>query len=229
MPSKNDWLSLGHEALFNQVNQTWSFLQIPGNMDKMGIVGVNQNWLMTDFNDARIKFVSAYENWSNPAERTQVKTAALSDGEAAFRPMYRRLYTGLLKNNPNVTDSDLIAMGLPKRSNGGRTPVPVPSNIPEATAVQKGPGVVEIYFRDANETGKAKPRGVHGAEIRYAVLAEPTTDWRTLNNSAFDTRSPLKITFEGDQRGKTLYFAVRWENTRGEKGDWSEIASTIIP
>jgi hypothetical protein len=31
------------------------------------------------------------------------------------------------------------------------------------------------------------------------------------------------------QRGKTVYFALRWENTRGEKGPWSEIMSAIIP
>jgi hypothetical protein len=32
-----------------------------------------------------------------------------------------------------------------------------------------------------------------------------------------------------EDRGKKLYFALRWENTRGEKGPWSEIHSTIIP
>jgi hypothetical protein len=50
-----------------------------------------------------------------------------------------------------------------------------------------------------------------------------------LTHSAFDTRSPLKLQFENDLRGKTLYFAMRWENTRGEKGPWSPIMSVIIP
>jgi hypothetical protein len=35
--------------------------------------------------------------------------------------------------------------------------------------------------------------------------------------------------FENDQRGKTVYFALRWENTRGEKGPWSAIQIAIIP
>jgi hypothetical protein len=28
---------------------------------------------------------------------------------------------------------------------------------------------------------------------------------------------------------KTLYYALRWENTRGEKGLWSEIGMAIAP
>lgn len=37
------------------------------------------------------------------------------------------------------------------------------------------------------------------------------------------------LTFDENQRGKTVYFALRWENTRGEKGPWSQIVSSIIP
>jgi hypothetical protein len=44
-----------------------------------------------------------------------------------------------------------------------------------------------------------------------------------------NTRTPYTFPFEYDQRGQTVYFALRWENTRGEKGPWSEIHSTIIP
>jgi hypothetical protein len=53
--------------------------------------------------------------------------------------------------------------------------------------------------------------------------------WEDLRHSAFDTHTPLTLSFESDQRGKTLYFALRWENTRGEKGKYSPIASAIIP
>jgi hypothetical protein len=50
-----------------------------------------------------------------------------------------------------------------------------------------------------------------------------------LIHSAFDTRSPFTLSFDENQRGKTVYFCLRWENTRGEKGPWSEIVSGIIP
>jgi hypothetical protein len=48
-------------------------------------------------------------------------------------------------------------------------------------------------------------------------------------HSVFDTRTPMKLVFSGEQRGKSLYFAMRWENNMGEKGLWNDIISTIIP
>jgi hypothetical protein len=45
----------------------------------------------------------------------------------------------------------------------------------------------------------------------------------------FDTDSPLEIEFDEADRGKIVWFAVRWENTRGQKGPWSEIFFAIIP
>jgi hypothetical protein len=89
--------------------------------------------------------------------------------------------------------------------------------------------VVKIAFSDAESEGRAKPYGVHGAEFIYGILDTPPTQWNELTLSAFDTRSPLRLSFENSQRRRTLYFAARWENTRGEKGPWSEIQNTSIP
>jgi hypothetical protein len=88
---------------------------------------------------------------------------------------------------------------------------------------------VKINYRDMNERGMAKPKGVHGVEIAWEILDTPPVNWEQLIHSAFDTRTPAQLVFHGDQRGKTLYFALRWENTRGEKGPWGEIYGTIIP
>ncbi|MDR2844144.1 MAG: hypothetical protein LBV57_05800 [Candidatus Symbiothrix sp.] len=38
-----------------------------------------------------------------------------------------------------------------------------------------------------------------------------------LTNSAFDTKTPYHFSFDGDSKGKTLYIALRWENTTGQK------------
>jgi hypothetical protein len=70
---------------------------------------------------------------------------------------------------------------------------------------------------------------VHGAEIAWAILDTPPVNWDALTHSSFDTHTPFRLTFGGDQRGKTLYFALRWENTTGEKGPWNEIQNAIIP
>ncbi|MDR1666081.1 MAG: hypothetical protein LBS03_00065, partial [Bacteroidales bacterium] len=153
----------------------------------------------------------------------------LNDAEAAFKPLYRQLYNGFLRENPLVTDADLIAMGLPARGSGGRTPAPDPTTAPFGEVKTPSPGVVDIHFRDAGSESRKKPAGVHGAEIRWTVSDTPVTDWTQLVNSSFDTNSPLRLSFAGADRGHRLYFALRWENTRGVKGPWSEIQETIIP
>ncbi|MDR3132852.1 MAG: hypothetical protein LBU42_02375 [Prevotellaceae bacterium] len=40
---------------------------------------------------------------------------------------------------------------------------------------------------------------------------------------------PQRLRFANDQRGKTLYFAARWENTTGQKCPCNEIRSAVIP
>jgi hypothetical protein len=50
-----------------------------------------------------------------------------------------------------------------------------------------------------------------------------------LTNSSFDTHTPLTLEFADEDRGKVLYFALRWENTRGEKGPFGAIMNAIIP
>jgi hypothetical protein len=91
------------------------------------------------------------------------------------------------------------------------------------------PATVIIYFRDQFEKGIAKPKNVRGAEIIFAILDTPPTDWTNLINSMFFTRTPAKLAFSGDDRGKVLYFALRWENNIGEKGPWSVIYRAYIP
>ena len=119
-------------------------------------------------------------------------------------------------------------MGFPPVAPSTHTPAPVPETAPEAEIRFPAPSVIEIHFRNAGSDSKAKPSGVHGAEIRSAVLNNPPSKMEDLVHSSFDTSSPIRLTFDIDQRGKTLYFAVRWENTRGEKGPWSEIHNVII-
>jgi hypothetical protein len=94
------------------------------------------------------------------------------------------------------------------------------------------PGMVIINFHDAGSHGFAKPEGVHGGEIVYIVRAAgdpPPLDWSELTNSVFDTHTPHTLNFSGKQRGMILYFASRWENTRGEKGPWNAIRWVVIP
>jgi hypothetical protein len=66
-------------------------------------------------------------------------------------------------------------------------------------------------------------------ELIWEIAPEKPHSIHGLTHSAFDTHTPLTLEFEEEERGKILWYAVRWENTRGEKGPWSEIMSVVIP
>ena len=85
-----------------------------------------------------------------------------------------------------------------------------------------------IHFRDSESTSAAKPKGVHGAEIKW-LIADEKPHVEDLQNSSFDTRTPYTLEFSDAQRGKTVWLSLRWENTRGEKGPWCEMISAIVP
>ncbi|GHV50747.1 hypothetical protein FACS1894181_11710 [Bacteroidia bacterium] len=186
------------------------------------------NWLDTVFMPAFNNYNTAFDAWENPVERTRAKTLTFNTAEDIFIPLYRKLY-GFIKGHPLVTDTDLAEMMFPV-PHRTRTPAPVPASFPEGSVTHPAPATVVISFRDSESKKVRKPAGVHGAEIAWAILDEAPQgqDWAKLTHSSFDTASPFTLTFTGPERGKELYFALRWENTRGEKGPWSDIQQTII-
>ena len=45
---------------------------------------------------------------------------------------------------------------------------------------------------------------------------------------ATDTRTPYLAVYDGAEGGQTAHYLLRWENTRGESGPWSETVSATI-
>jgi hypothetical protein len=91
------------------------------------------------------------------------------------------------------------------------------------------PRVVQIKFRAINAPRWGKPKYVHGLECLWVISDTAPAKIEDLLHSEFSTHNPLKLTFDEDQRGKRLYFAVRWENGTVKKGPWTDIFSAIIP
>jgi hypothetical protein len=92
-----------------------------------------------------------------------------------------------------------------------------------------GPGILRIAYHDSETGKKAKRKDIHGCEIRTAILATPPQSAEEIQHSEFSTRTPYTLESDLSLRGKTVYFCLRWENTLGKKGPWSEILSAVIP
>ncbi|EIQ01567.1 hypothetical protein OpiT1DRAFT_00138 [Opitutaceae bacterium TAV1] len=174
---------------------------------------------------------TAWEVANNPATRTSPATLAKDNARNAYEHTLRAFVRRYLNENPAVTGPEREKLGLPVYKTE-RTPVPVPTEAPSFEVDTSQIRELHIHYHPAGaKRDGAKPFGVHGVELRWAILdAPPSDDIETdLLHSSFDTRSPIVLTFKEGQRGKTVYFALRWENTRGDKGPWGDIGSSIIP
>jgi hypothetical protein len=228
MTTNLDWLPKNNEDLYAQLEQTWLYLEIHENRVRMGLEGKIGAWIDNEFGNARKVYIDAFTVWQDKSTRTSRATRHLKEAEAKLKPLFCTLYTSFLKENPFVTNEDLLAMDLPIRLDIHRSATSIPSF--PIGIIEAGPaGVLVIHFRDSEAKSRVKPQGVVKIEIRWGILDKIPHDWNQLVNSSFYTRTPFRISFESSQRGKTFYCSLRWENIRGGKGSWSPIFSAIIP
>ena len=133
-----------------------------------------------------------------------------------------------MQSNPAVTDAQRQAMGITVYD-ATRTAAPSPTTRPVVTVDTSLRLRHVIAFADeGTPTKKAKPAGVMGAELWVKIGDPPPTGPSELTFLSVDTRTPYTADFDGADAGKTAHYMVRWTNTRGEKGPWSETASATI-
>jgi hypothetical protein len=224
--TKTSWTSRTNDGLRAQGTKTRAYLD--SKFGDFGIEGTSAAWINNRFKPALDVYSDAVIDWLDKTHRTPLKITTLQTAKKEFLPLYRELYA-FLKGNPMVTDTDLQAMGFPKRPSGKRSSISQPETVPEAAVELPSEGVVKISFRDKGSDKKGKPAGVHGVEIRWCVGDVAIQRKEELTESAFNTASPYTFSFPDSQRGKILCFALRWENTKGEKGNLSPIYRVIIP
>jgi hypothetical protein len=172
-------------------------------------------------------YETAFEAAQNP-NRGKVDVLNKNETKSALETSLRGFIKACLAYNPSVSDADKENMGLPLRDTT-RTPVPPPSTIPEIELDSSIIRQVTVHFKDNGSDKRGKPAGVHGIELRWALLDNPPSSVEDLTKSAFDTASPYTFSFDESERGKELYICPRWENNKGEKGPMGEIVKAIIP
>ncbi|MDR1722602.1 MAG: hypothetical protein LBR84_01530 [Tannerella sp.] len=220
-----DYIPHSYDGLAIWLNNFTAFVSDQANMTRLGIAADKINALLLSAN----QFIAA----NTAADEPNAGSADLlvrSEAASAATNAVRYFVNSQLRYNDAVTDQDRVNMGLTVPDHEP-TPAPVPVTWPVTTAKLPSEGIIEIHYVDSAspEGHRAKPAGVHGAEIRHAILTSPPTSDADLINSDFSTRSPHRFTYNLSQRGQTVYFRLRWENTRGQKGPWAPIVSAIVP
>jgi hypothetical protein len=142
----------------------------------------------------------------------------------------RNFIQGFLARNPFVTVADREKMGLPVYD---KTPTSVadPTGQAEADITYPGRTQLQLLIKHVAGTpldGKAN----YGCRVYHGVYAADDTlpaSGKDLRESQFTRVKKLLYNFEPEDTGKTAYFAIRYENSKGKTGPWGPLFSAIIP
>jgi hypothetical protein len=171
-------------------------------------------------------FETNFEDSRGP-ERTPVIVAAKKSSRKKFETKIRGI-VGFYLQNPIVTPEMRIQFGLNPKDEI-RTTIPVPKTRPEFSLKVRDIRIIEVHFQDQGSDTKARPYGLNGAVISFDVLDEPPSEPGRLTRTELATATPHILKFTEEERGKTMYAALQWQNLKGDRGPWSEIQSTVIP
>jgi hypothetical protein len=186
------------------------------------------DYIDTRYTPGATRVIALYPKWEELNTRTPIVVMELNEAEAAFLPVYHEVQK-LMIAHPLVTNEDLVLLGFHPRPSGERHVAPVETRYPWYRSSTPRVGCIEIEYGNIEDGGKKKPAGQHGIECRWGILPGAPADASGLHDSEFDTHTPLVLNFPGQDRGKTVYFALRWENSRGLKGPFGPIESAVIP
>jgi hypothetical protein len=161
---------------------------------------------------------TAYQNAPTSPNRTQKDTAK----RAAIEAM-RAFARESVRNNSKMSDSQKQELGVTV-ADREPTPVPVPSEGPDSIAEinAQAPGLVRVRYLGA------KPYGVDRVEIAWAISPSPVDSPDQLTLKETFSRNPWERTFPHDERGKRLYYSLRYLTTEGES-PWSDVREMVIP
>jgi hypothetical protein len=178
------------------------------------------------------------------SDRTETITA---ECKAAFEALTDKMRS--IKNHyflkPPLTDVDFISLKL-KPKDSGRTPIPAPTDQAEADISRPGEHLIMLHLRAVANAKNDPHRSDYGFRIYWGIMPVggatsenapsakrelikiPVTG-DELPHSLFTRRKKELLDFSQEDRGKTIYFCIRYENAKGEPGPWGPLFSTIIP
>jgi hypothetical protein len=137
---------------------------------------------------------------------------------------------------PPLTDSDMTSLGL-KSKDQTPTTIEAPTKSAICDLTHPDRGVIEINkIRTSGDGGDT--RSNYGVRIYYGVLGESDArdkfrlkekpqSGSDLPHSVFTRKKSHRFDFSEDM-GKAVFFALRFENSKGEVGPWSDVYNTYV-
>jgi hypothetical protein len=196
-------------------------LKLPDNAKRLAVSDVNLNTLGTR-HEAWVKFYAASQN-PDLATKTVNDSKGIADDE--MQEILKKIFGDMPQSA--LTAQDRNVLNLPLRTNTN-TKAPQPTTKPKGSVDTSKHLEHTISFVDEETpNSRAKPAGVRGCQI-WCKIGSPVVDPSELSYVATDTASPYVHHFNGADAGKVVYYWLRWENTRGEVGPWSDVVMATI-
>jgi len=129
---------------------------------------------------------------------------------------------------PPLNEENLIELGVPVPDTIRTDHVNVTEEVDFVLEIA-GIRQVHVRFWQSGHAGMAKPAGYDGAVLDWGIFDAPPPDPDALTSHTMASRTPHTLQFTEEERGRTVYIALRWQNERGNTGPWSDIKSTVIP
>ena len=179
------------------------------------------------------------------AQNSRRTPAVTEKCKAAFDPLTEKMRS--LKSqyflSPPLTDLDFASLKL-QSANTNRSPVSAPSSRIQADVSRAGQHQLELRLRPASGSPPDPHRSDYGYRIYYGVLPQKgasadveekreliqaPASGNDLPFSKFTYRQQEVFDFAPEDNGKTAYFCVRYENSKGDSGPWGSLFSILIP
>jgi hypothetical protein len=148
---------------------------------------------------------------------------AFADMIRFMRLLHRRKFF-----SPPMVDSDWLRLGL-KPPDTIRTPHIEVTEFVEFELKLREIREILVNFWIKGTAHKAKPSGYDGAVLIWDILDTPPPDPNSLTRHTMASKTPHTLQFTEEERGKTVYIALAWQNERGIIGPWSEIQNAVVP
>jgi hypothetical protein len=87
---------------------------------------------------------------------------------------------------------------------------------------------LRIRTKDSESHKKTKPEGVQSIEMAYAVSREPVELVEEMPYRLLSTRTTFDIQLSDKECALYLSFRMRYVNTRGVKGPWSDVYQVVV-
>jgi len=221
MGSNSDWLPSSKTAMVEMAN-SWG--------TKFAVHG--QAWGVPDAATANLagKAGALQTLIATPAaERTPTMNAQIMAAKKTLADVMR----DIKKRHffvPPMTDADLVSLGL-KPKDTVATPIAAPMVRPVAIVKLKGAGAFDIHIAPERDIS-AETKSYYGCKIAYELFeqgAPPPVSEKQLTEGRFIRKKRESFVFQPQDSGKKAYFAMRYENSKGDSGPWCPIFSVLIP